>query len=276
MENHAANPAGRLWLYFSEMSTKQVNKGVHFFAAPYFGTEGIDQKYVAAMARLMELPDHVEAAVAAIERPPLPVAKLLRPLDSVRTVFHSDPLATNNVAWLKEHVDGAALSELETTSHILNGVAQKGEIPTETLDKIRSLAARIIELATDDDGLDDEAKRAFIRYAHRISEAADLYKVSGAQPILDELDRFTQETRRMRTAPGPALWSIAKQLTATVVLAVELFMVPVNVDNALEYYGEMFPQHQLIEAPAPSQPSDDIVDAEVVEDDEPAGNEGAA
>nr|WP_274636485.1 hypothetical protein [Microbacterium bovistercoris] len=159
-------------------------------------------------------------------------------------------------------------SELDTTSQILNSfVTKSAVIPQDTLDEIKNLAARIVELAKKDDGLDDATRAAFIRYAHRIAETADLYKVTGPQPLLDELDRFSYESRRMTTPPGPGLWEATKKLTTAIVLAVELLMVPVNTDNALEYYGEMFSQYELTEAPGEPELPEIVIDME--DDHEP-------
>lgn len=270
MENHASNPAGRLWSYFSEMTSKPANEGLNNYAAAYFQTNGISARYMNSMAGLMQLPDEVESMVAQIETPPIPAAKLVRPLGKVREYFHGDLLGTNPISWMSSYVDIGVLNDLETTSHILNSyVVRSNEIAEDTLEQIKSLAGDIIDLATADEGLDSDARAAFIRYAHRIAEAADLYRVSGPQGLVDELDRFHQSARRMKTPPSPTLWDKAKQLTGVVVLAVELFGTPAAVDNAIEYYGDLFTQQAITEAPGP-QHLEDIVEAEVVEDDEGA------
>ncbi|MCY1718445.1 hypothetical protein OVA26_16035 [Microbacterium sp. SL62] len=268
MENHASNPAGRLFSYFSEMRTMPSNQGLNNYASAYFQTKGISPRYMSSMAGLMQLPDEVEAMVAQIEAPPMPVEKLLRPLQKVREYFHGDPLGTNPVSFMTNYVDMGVLNDLETTSHILNSfVVKKKEISEETLEQIRSLASEIIDLATADESLDADARAAFVRYAHRIAEAADLYKVSGPQALVDELDRFHQSARRMKTQPGAKLWEVTKRLTAVVVIAVDLFSAPSNVADAIEYYGDPFTQHAITEAPGPQQ-LEDVVDAEVVEPDE--------
>ncbi|MFG6278877.1 hypothetical protein [Microbacterium sp. 5K110] len=267
MENHAANPAGRLWLYFTEMTSSPANGGLNNYAAAYFQTRGISALYMKSMAGLMQLPDEVEAMVAQIESPPIPVEKLVRPLGKVREYFNGDPLGANPTKWMSSFVDIGVLNDLETTSHILNSsVVRSNEIDQDTLEQIKSLAADIIDLATADESLDSDARAAFIRYAHRIAEAADLYKVRGPQGLVDELDRFHQSARRLKTKPSPTLWEKTKQLTGVVVLAVELFGAPATVDNAIEHYGDLFTQQAITEAPGP-QHADDIVEAEVVEDD---------
>lgn len=268
MENHASNPAGRLWLYFTEMGTKKANAGVNGFAATYFGTHGISARYMTSMAGLMQLPDEVESMVAQMENPPIPASKLLRPLDPVRQYFQGDPLGTNPVSWMSGQINVGVLSDLETTSHILHSfVTRSTEIPEKTLERIRSLATDILGLAMEDEGLDPDARAAFVRYAHRIFEAAALYKVHGAQGLVDELDRFHQNARRMKSTPSSVLWEKTKQLTGVVVLAVELFGAPATVDNAIQYYGDVFTQQAITEAPAQQSPTEDILDAEVLDDD---------
>lgn len=270
MDDHAANPAGRLLLYFDEILTKQANQAVQPFAAAYFGLPaGYSDRYLVAMAALLTLPDEVEALVSKIEDPPLPVSKLTNPLSAVRSVLEADPLGQQTVQWVQGSITPQVRSELDTTSHILNKYSHRSHaISDDSLTQIKSLAELIIELAMADQGLDAEARATFIRHAHRIAEATDLYKVAGAQPLIDELDRFHQEARRMKTPPGDKLWHATKQLTGAVVLAVELFMVPVNVDNAIEFYGDLFAHQQIIEAPGVNEP--EIVDAEIVEDDNSA------
>ncbi|MDD7961120.1 hypothetical protein [Microbacterium thalli] len=268
MENHVSNPAGRLWSYFDEMRSKPANEGLNHYAAAYFKTSGISARYMNSMARLMQLPDEAEAMVAQIESPPIPAAKLVRPLGKVREYFHADPLGTNAISWMSQYVDVGVLNDLETTSHILNSyVVRSSEVAEDTLEQIKSLADDIIALATADESLDSDARAAFIRYAHRIGEAADLYKVGGPQALVDELDRFHQSARRMKTPPSRTLWEKTKQLTGVVVLAVELFGVPATVDNAIEYYGDLFTRPAITEAPGP-QRFEDIVEAEIVENAE--------
>ena len=270
MDDHASNPAGRLWLYFSAMVDKPPAEGVNNYASAYFATKAISARYMTAMAALMQLPDDVEAAVAEIERPPIPPTKLLRPLGKVREYFAGDPLGTNPVSWMAKYIDLGVLSDLESTSHILNAfVAKVGEISEDTLEQVRSLAAEIIDLANADAELDAEARAAFLRYAHRITEAADLYKVRGPQGLVDELDRFHQQARRMRTAPSRTLWEKTKQLTGVVVVAVELFGAPATVHNSVEYYGELF-QHRAITLAPSEDGTEDVVIAEVEDPDEPA------
>lgn len=271
MDDHAANPAGRLLLYFDEILAKQANRAVQPFAAAYFGLPaGHSDRYLVAMAALMTLPDEVEALVSKIEDPPLPASKLMNPLSSVRSVFEADPLGQQTVQWVQGAITPQVRSELDTTSHVLNKYLHNGHaIRDDSLTQIKGLAELIVELALADEGLDAEARAAFIRHAHRIVEAADLYKVAGAQPLIDELDRFHQAARRMKTPPGEKLWQATKQLTGAVVLAVELFMVPVNVDNAIEFYGDLFAQPQIIEAPG-LVVEPEIVVAEIVEDDNSA------
>lgn len=246
------------------MSTKQANLAVNHSSPAYFGTRGISARYMACMAELMQLPDEVESMVGQISTP-IPTSKLLRPLDAVRQYLKGDPLGTNPVSWMNSQIHTGVLSDLETTSHMLNGyVALAKEIDEDTLEKIRALATEIVDLAMTDEGLDADARAEFVRYAHRITEAADLYKVTGPQALVDELDRFYQSTRRMKTTPGQALWDATKKLTAVIVLAVELFTGPANVHDAIENYGDAFTLHEVTEAPG--QPSEDIIEAEVVSD----------
>lgn len=271
MENHASNPAGRLWLYFSEMSSKTKNQSVSTHAAAYFGTSGISARYLASMANLVQLPDDVESMVAQITTP-IPASKLLRPLAAVRNYFSNDPLGSNAAQWMSSIIDVGVLSDLETTSHMLNAyVTPITEIDSDTLEQIRSLAAEILDLANRDENLDPDTRAEFIRYAHRITEAADLYKVAGPQGLVDELDRFHQCARRMKSSPSGALWEKTKQLTAVIVLAAELFTAPVNVHNAIDQYGDVFTLQEITEAPGNPQP-DNVVDADVVFE----GDEGSA
>lgn len=265
MENHASNPAGRLWLYFSEMSGKPGNESVNNHAAAYFGAHGINARYMSSMAGLMQLPDDVESMVAQITTP-IPASKLLRPLDAIRQYFRGDPLGTNPVKWMSGQIHVGVLSDLETTSHMLNAyVTPASEIDEDTLEQIRSLAAEILDLAMNDDELDPDARAEFIRYAHRIAEAADLYTVTGPQGLVDELDRFYQSARRMKGPPGRALWEKTKQLTAVIILAAELFTAPVNVHNAIERYGDVFTLQEITEAPGTQHP-EDVIHAEIMVD----------
>lgn len=264
MENHASNPAGRLWLYFTEMAKQPSNEGVSNHAATYFGAHGFDARYMRAMADLMQLPDEAAAMIPQILNSPIPAETLQRPLEAVRNYFRSDPLGTNPVNWMSQQVGGVVLSELNITSHMLNTVAQSPVIPEGVIEQIRVLASEIIDLAMADEGLDPDARAAFIQHAHRISEAADLYKVTGPQRLVDELDRFHKSAGRMKTHPGEALWGKTKQLVGVIVVATELFTAPAAVTDAIDYYGDAFTQQAITEAPAPYR-SGDIVDAEIID-----------
>jgi hypothetical protein len=164
------------------------------------------------------------------------------------------------------------MSDLETTSHVLSSyVATMSDIEDDALEGIKKLAQEIIALATEDESLDADARAAILRYASRIVVAADLYKVTGPQALIDELDRFYSEQKRIQPATSAPLKQKLGRLVGAIVVAVELFGAPVNVANAIEYYGGAFELTQLTEAPA--APDDEVVIAEA-EDDEPEGAEG--
>lgn len=95
--------------------------------------------------------------------------------------------------------------------------------------------------------------------------STDLYKVTGPQALVDELDRFYSNQRRVVSNPSPTLRQKLGQLVGTIVIAVELFGAPSTLDNAIEYYGEVFELTEMIEAPG--TPDDVIVVTEATNDD---------
>lgn len=265
MENHASNPAGRLWLYFDYLNSQPQKQPVIRLAEQYFdsGTP-LSARHMAGVAALMALPDEVETMVKGMDQYPLPQTKLLRPLPKVREYFHADPLGNNNAAWVQNFVDSGVLSDLETTSHILDGfVVRATDISDDDRRSIKTLAEEILTLVLADETLDDETRGMIVRYAHRIVEAIDLYKVKGPQPLLDELDRFYSASRRVPSQTNPTLREKLKQLAAAIILAIELLAAPATVANAIEYYDTTFTTRQITEAPG--QEWDEVIVAEMEE-----------
>lgn len=142
MDNHASNPAGRLWLYFTALRERPANQAVNKGAREYFGAPaGYTEHYLTAIAALMRLPDEVEAMVNQLDRSPIPASKLLRPLAPAREVLRTDPLGSQQVSWVTSQIDSGVLSDLETTSHMLSTyVARMSDIADDTLASIRKLA----------------------------------------------------------------------------------------------------------------------------------------
>jgi hypothetical protein len=272
MDEHIATPAGRLWLYFSHMAAQlDTNRPVREVAASYFGVESSDTgAYMTVMSQLVGLPDAVHRQVTGIEKPIPPSRVLLRPLLRVREAFNADPMGANPVDWLLNQVPQDVLDGLETTSYVLldQQPTLNPEIAPNALARIHDLAQEIIRLATESDELDTNAREAFVRFGHRIAEAADLYKVAGAQPLVDELDRFHSESHRVQVSRNSQVWEKFKQVTAAIVTAVNLFSAPLNVHNAIEGYTELFtlpettlapgqiPLPDAAQADPPSQPQD--------------------
>jgi hypothetical protein len=266
MDDHASNPAGRLWLYFNHVRTNNAHK-VLDLALQYFSAERVDARFMTSMAALLRLPNEGLLMIEDMKDSPLPEEKLKRPLLAASTYFTDDPFGTNSVAWMASYVDSGVMNDLETTSHILDRYSpgKTASLSADTLEEIKRLASSIADLAAVDEELDPEAREAFIRYAHRIREAADLYKVTGAQSIIDELDRFHQRARRMKTAPGSKLGETFKQLTACVLLAVELFTAPANMGEAIDRYQSAFSLDAITEAPG-GHKSLEVINAELEDD----------
>lgn len=272
MSAHESNPAGRLWLYFRNVCGGAPNQAVFQFAAAYFGLPAeYNAAYLSAVTQLVSLSDEMEAQVALLEDPSTPKAVLLRALAPVRNVFRSDPLGTQAVQGILGEITPGVLADLEHASYALMTLqGLNPAIDEDTLSQIRTLAEEIVKLAAEDESLTPETRAAFIRFGHRIMEAADLYKVGGAQPLVDELDRFHHECRRM---PMPAqrspVWERIMALTGVVVTAVGLFTAPADLGHAIAEYSAVFEMPMLTEAPGPDAAPDAIIDAELEEDPEP-------
>lgn len=251
MENHASNPAGRLWLYFDYLNSQSRKQPVIRLAAKYFNSgTPLSARHMAGVAALMALPDEVETMVNGMERYPIPEAKLLRPLPKVREYFRADPLGNKDVAWAQSFVDSGVLSDLETTSHILDGfVVRAIDVSDDDRQSVKTLAQEILALVLADETLDDETRAVIVRYAHRIVEAIDLYKVKGPQPLLDELDRFYSASHRVPAPSNPTLRRKLSELGGAIILMIELLAAPATVANAIEYYDTTFAMRQITEAP---------------------------
>lgn len=250
MENHASNPAGRLFVFFDQMIRRSPDFAISQYAAEYFQSEPFDAKYLAATASMMRLPDEVETLVAGLEDPPISASKLLRPLENVRNYFRADPLGTQAIRSMINTINSGVLSDLETTSQILGKyVTKKTDIDQDTLDSIRSLADEIARLAAEDTLLTADAREAIIRYAQRLKTAVDLYKVTGAQALIDELDRFFSEAQRVRPTPSKPLLKKLGTMVGAIVMAAEIFTGPADVADAIEQYTHAFELEQSVQAP---------------------------
>lgn len=270
MSVHESNPAGRLFLYFRHVCGGAANQPIHVFAAGYFGLpQGFTAPYVSACAQLLTLPDEVEAQASLLESP-TPWDVLIRPLGPVRALFLADPLGSQAVQAAVNEITPGVLSDLEHLSYALSTLSGiNPKIDEDTLSQIRDLAEEIIRLAREDDSLDPDTQEAFIRFGRRITEAADLYKVRGAQPLVDELDRFHQECRRMKMPErGSKIWGSFSKLTGIVIAAAALFTTPIEVAHAIEEYSAVFEMPVLTETPGPYATPGQIVDAEAEDDTE--------
>src|SRR5690606_36988881 len=97
---------------------------------------------------------------------------------------------------------------LETCSYVLARHHSDAVIPAGTLDHIRALAEEVVESTLAAADLDDDARDALLRYAHRLIQACDLYWIGGASALRDELDRFLSSALREKVkdrVPTP-LW----------------------------------------------------------------------
>lgn len=207
------------------------------------------------MLSVLRLVDEAEAEVRRLDSPAVPESVLLRPLGPVRENLAAGIMGGNVVTWASSVFDSGVRNDLETCSYVLNSAARLRPLEGDSLAEIRELVVEIMSLATADGGLDDETRLAILRYAQDMLRALDLYKVRGAQALVDELDRFTTESRRLKSHPSELLSAKLKALTAAVVVGVGLFTGPADVMNAVGTYGEVINTPAVVEAPAAGDPT---------------------
>lgn len=257
---HENNPAGRLWLFFSAVVAPIAGGSARTAATTYLRLpDDLSPRYVAAIAELMRLPEEAATLVGRLSDPPLPVQKLVQPLYLAERVFVANPLLEASQTQVAKHIGPVTMSELETTSHILSRAHGDGTIDDATRSQIRVLAEQIVKLANADTETDPETRAVFLRFAHGIIQAVDLYNVVGPTPLVDELDRFSSVCRRVNVAPSSPLADKAGKLIGTVVMAVGLFTAPSDLSNAIAAYTAPWEQSSITEAPGPSYQPDEII-----------------
>lgn len=252
MDEHWGNPAGRLFM-FLEMTTRYPDHSAPLRKvwSEYLGIgQDSTAEYISAMVSVLKLPDEIELAVGELDSAPLPRMILLRPVSLVREELATALMGANPVSWAKSVFDSGVRNDLEACSHILKANARLRSPDDDQLTIIRSLVEEVIDEVARDGGLDLESREALLRYAYTLQRALDLYRVSGPQALVDELDRFWGASRRLETSPAPGVLDRLKQLTGAIVVAVGLFTGPVDVSSAITAYAEMWALPSSVEAPA--------------------------
>lgn len=255
MDPHLTNPAGRLFLFLTATidGGHSGNSSLRRIWSNYLGVDRDDfPGFVTAMVAMLQQADEMEVLVNRLVDPALPKEQLLRPVDVVRQMLANDLLGSSNLQSVVNVVHRGIMSDLEAASHILaRSESAAAPVSADELAGIRALVDQIIALATKDSALDTASREAVLRYAHNLLRALDLYKVVGPQALVDELDRFATETKRLKTAPGPKLFSKLKELTGVIVMTVAMFTAGAEVTEAIGVYGDLLALPASTEAPGP-------------------------
>lgn len=252
MDVHLGNPAGRLFLFLDwTVHYREPQSSLRHAWSEYLGVdEGNTSAYLSRMVSVLRLTDEIDEAVGRLVRPVVPSTLLLRPVAPVRENVAASVMGSNPVSWGVSVFDAGVRNDLEMCSHVLAGASLLRPLDDDQLATIRSLVEDVIAIASEDGGLDAEAREAVLRYAHDLLRALDLHRVQGSQALVDELDRFSAASTRLSAKPTPQLVQKLRATAGAIIMGVGLFTGVADVSNALGTYGEMLTLPAVTEAPA--------------------------
>ncbi|MFJ6359210.1 hypothetical protein [Pseudarthrobacter oxydans] len=227
MDDHSANPAGRLWEFLNYMATRRSNQVQLLSAcADYLGVPPVLSKDLyEGLGALVALPDDIESAVSSYNAH-LPKEYLLRPLPEARTALaHLSSLHTGTDTFCAQYND-ATLLGLEGCSYSLELVKRERPVTAETLGEVQKRAQAILDILAADEDLDERIKAVIYEHAESILSASNKVRVRGAAALLDERDRVigslvrNPETTGLiaKTSAGRNLFDLLTKITVVLTL----------------------------------------------------------
>lgn len=190
MNDHWANPAGRLWEflnYMVERSSNQVN--LLTACSEYLSVKPVPSRDLyEGLGALVALPYEIQESLDSAQTQ-LPKEYLLRHLpEAVNALAHLTTLNTGTDVFCAQY-NSATLLGLEACSYQLLSLNRETPVETETLSEVRKLAQAILDILAADEDLDEHVKRVIFDHAESLLRASNMVRVRGAAALLDERDR---------------------------------------------------------------------------------------
>lgn len=205
MNDHWANPAGRLWEFLKYMTERRSNQVQLMTAcAEYLGVPPVLSKDLyEGLGALIALPDKIELAVGSYDAH-LPKEYLLRPLPEARSALaHLSSLHSATDAFCAQYTN-ATLLGLEGCSYSLSSLKQEAPIEPGTLTELQKKAQAILDILAADEDLDEQIKTVIFEHAESILSATNRVRVRGTAALLDERDRVIGSLLRNPEMTGQA------------------------------------------------------------------------
>ena len=227
LEDHGANPAGRLWEFLNYMSERRSNN-VQLLTAcsEYLDVPPVLSKDLyKGLGALVALPDEIELAISSHDTH-LPKEYLLRPLPEARNALaHLSSLHTGTDTFCAQY-SNATLLGLEGCSYSLSTLRRETPVEAETLSEVRKKAQAILDILAADEDLDEQVKSVIFDHAESILSAANTVRVRGAMALLDERDRVIGSLVRNpemagrvgKTSAGRNLFDLLTKITIALTL----------------------------------------------------------
>lgn len=200
---HSSNPAGRLYLFFSFVLTKELTaasnadnllrlvqdytrgSGGEFVHQPIGGAPYLYE----AVAALWRLPDQASDQITQLAEPVLPKSVLMRPLPRAKKLLNEFEHLTSHKSKIKDGISEDFLNDLEVTSHLL-GKSPILQLSDEmALESIQQLTAEIRVLLLESD-LSAEYKDLVETYINGIAWASTNVRLYGTKGLVAERDRM--------------------------------------------------------------------------------------
>lgn len=262
--DHLGNPAGRLHAFTKHFRySDNHGQAMSWHLARYFkldlgATNGATPEVLRALAELLALPDQIEHDVRSRTAKGTPDEVLLRPLERIRPALAS---VAGNITLNLQQFQGmytdSDVDNLEHCSYALKAAGAKPLDP-ERIAEIRDLARAIMDLATESEELDPEARASIWRHAKSIADAADLARAAGAGLLVDALDEaighvvrdpHLRDEKVVESSLGKKFWALLSNLLVAVNLFTGMAAIPQGMHDLLALIPG---QSATITAPGPA------------------------
>ncbi|WP_030180379.1 hypothetical protein [Streptomyces sp. NRRL S-813] len=158
------------------------------------------------MTRLLELPAEIRAAVEALDEDGEEKEHLVEHLDKVEAFLTAVTNRSHTLGQAYQAItvggdvpNSAAVQSLGTCSRRLHRLSPEPVIPREEIDRlIQSVTALMDEIRAS--SLESAAKLLLLHHLHRLLQALDLVRITGAAPVEESFDAFLGAVTRNREA----------------------------------------------------------------------------
>ncbi|WP_405886901.1 hypothetical protein OG739_18215 [Streptomyces longwoodensis] len=198
MPEYEDNPAGRLRTLLIELHRMPPNTLAWDAMVRILAPEASasSPEALRAMTRLIELPADIRAAVDGLDEDEEEKAHLVEHLDKVEKFLTNITSRTTTLQQVFQILavggdipNSAAIQSLGTCSRRLHRYNPEPVIPREEVDAlVQSVTTLMGDIRAS--SLENAAKLLLLHHLHRLLQALDLIRITGAAPVEEGLDAF--------------------------------------------------------------------------------------